>query len=168
MLKNKNLSFGPELILILSLLLFFTLKKPYYEWDRIINSDGKGYYAYLPAIFIYNDLDYKFVEYYEAKYYPSDRLVFKEFRYNWKGETVNKTFCGLAILWLPFFLIAHIFSLLTDFKADGYSLPYQYAIGLATIVYLWLGLRALVSLLIKYGANKKLANWIIILIALAH
>ena len=46
----------PEFILILLLLGFFIIKKPYYEWDRVINSDGKGYYAYLPAIFIYNDL----------------------------------------------------------------------------------------------------------------
>jgi len=156
----------PELILILSLLGFFIIKKPYYEWDRVINSDGKGYYAYLPALFIYNDLEYKFVDEYEAKYYPGDRKVFKEFRYNYKGETVNKTFSGLAILWLPFFLIAHIFSMLSGFEADGYSLPYQYSIGLATIFYCWLGLKVLVSLLIKSGAEKKLANLIVLILAM--
>ena len=30
------------------------------NWKSIIEVDGKGYYAYLPAIFIYNDLNFGF------------------------------------------------------------------------------------------------------------
>ena len=31
------------------------------RWSRIVTSDGNGYYAYLPAIFIYHDLQYNFI-----------------------------------------------------------------------------------------------------------
>ena len=58
----------PEIILLVYILFFLGFKAPEKSWDRVINSDGKGYYAYLPAIFIYHDLQFKFVEGYEAQY----------------------------------------------------------------------------------------------------
>ena len=39
------------------------------HWKHTIESDGKGYYAYLPAIFIYHDLSFSFINEYENKYY---------------------------------------------------------------------------------------------------
>ncbi len=142
-------------------MLFFGVKKPYMEWDRVINSDGKGYYAYLPAIFIYQDIEYSFVEYYEDKYYPEDQLTFKEFRYDYKGGIVNKTFVGLTLLWLPFFLLAHLLTQFTSLPADGYSIIYQYAIGFATIFYFWLGLKFLKKILVKLKASDALSGLII-------
>jgi hypothetical protein len=32
------------------------------RWEGIIKTDGNGYYAYLPALFIYNDLNFGFFE----------------------------------------------------------------------------------------------------------
>ncbi len=154
-----------SIILIIYVLLFMVFKKPYEEWDRVINSDGKGYYGYLTAIFIYHDLDYKFIESYEKEYYPSDRSVFKDFRYSFKGETVNKYFPGLAILWLPFFLLAHFLSYLLGFPTDGYSIIYQYSIALATLFYLWLGLKFLQKLLIRFSAKDTTASFITFTIA---
>ena len=29
-------------------------------WEHIVDSDGRGYYAYLPAIFTYHDLDFRY------------------------------------------------------------------------------------------------------------
>jgi len=155
-----------SIILIIYVLLFIVLKKPYEEWDRVINSDGKGYYGYLPALFIYHDLDYKFIESYESKYYPSDRSVFKDYRYAFKGETVNKYFPGLAILWLPFFLLAHFLSFLLGFPTDGYSIIYQYSIAFATLFYLSLGLKFLQKLLVGMGAKNTLASFILFTVAL--
>ncbi|NOX46022.1 MAG: hypothetical protein GXO89_03475, partial [Chlorobi bacterium] len=124
-MRTKVLKYAPLVILFVYLFLSFSIKKPYENWDRVINSDGKGYYAYLPAIFIYHDLDYKFIESYEDRYYPADKSVFKEFRMPYKGETVNKYFPGFSFLWLPFFLLAHVLSLVLGFPADGYSIIYQ-------------------------------------------
>jgi hypothetical protein len=154
-----------SIILIIYVLLFMVFKKPYEEWDRVINSDGKGYYGYLTAIFIYHDLDYKFIESYEKEYYPSDRSVFKDFRYSFKGETVNKYFPGLAILWLPFFILAHFLSYLLGFPTDGYSIIYQYSIALATLFYLWIGLKFLQKLLIRFSAKDTTASFITFTIA---
>ena len=80
--------YTPGFILLMYIFFFLVLRHPAQNWDRVINSDGKGYYAYLPAIFIYNDLNFRFVEFYENKYYPPDRSVFKEFRVDVKGKTV--------------------------------------------------------------------------------
>jgi hypothetical protein len=163
---KQVLKFTPEFILGCYILLFLFFKHPGETWDRSINSDGKGYYAYLPAIFIYHDLTYKFVEYYEDKYYPPDRSVFKEFRIQSEGKAINKCFPGLALLWLPFFLIAHLLSYFLGFPMDGYSLLYQYAISIAALFYLWLGCRFLMRLLTRSGATVKTAALITFIIAL--
>ncbi len=158
--------YTPELVLLVYLLAFFLLKHPGRSWERVINSDGKGYYAYLPAVFIYHDLDYTFVEKYESKYYPADKGAFKEFRIYSVGGIVNKCFPGVAILWLPFFLAAHLLSWIFHFETDGYSILYQYAIALAAFFYLWLGLRFLLRLLKDLGATGPLAAGITAVIAL--
>jgi hypothetical protein len=158
--------YAPEFILTCYILIFIFFKHPANSWERVINSDGKGYYAYLPAIFIYHDLDYKFIEYYEDKYYPPDKLVFKEFRIETKGGIVNKCFPGLAIIWLPFFLIAHLLSYFLGFETDGYSILYQYAIAFSALFFLWLGCRFLFNFLIRINATPKLAAFITLLIGL--
>jgi hypothetical protein len=121
----------------------------------MIGSDGKGYYAYLPAIFIHHSFDYAFVEDYEHKYHQSGDNFF-DFRIDVDGKTVNKYFPGVAILWLPFFLLAHLFCLLTTFAPDAYSLPYQISIGLAAIFYLWLGLKILRLILQRFQISEEI------------
>ncbi|MDD4603811.1 MAG: hypothetical protein PHF97_08400 [Bacteroidales bacterium] len=158
--------YTPEFVLIFYILLFIGFKSPERSWDRIINSDGKGYYAYLPAIFIYHDLQYKFVEQYEAQYYPANKSVFKEFRNQAGSRTVNKYFPGLAILWLPFFLFGHLMAYLEIFPQDGYSLPYQYAIAFSALLFLWLGARWLQRLLKKFGSGEKRAAFLTLTIIL--
>jgi len=153
-----------EIILFIYLICFLFLKTSDNPWERAIDSDGKGYYAYLPAIFIYHDLKYNFVESYEKKYYPEDGSRFKDFRYKYKGETVNKTFSGLAILWLPFFLIAHLLSYIFGFETDGYSVIYQYSIAIAAIFYLWLGCKILLGVLKRF-ANQSVSSFIVLCFA---
>ncbi|MEI6455749.1 MAG: hypothetical protein WCO93_05630 [bacterium] len=160
------LKFTPEIILFLFILLFISFKDPYHAWDRVINSDGKGYYAYLPAIFIYHDLQFKFVEQYETQYYPSNKSVFKEFRNEAGDRNVDKYFPGMAIVWLPFFLGGHLFAYLELFPMDGYSLPYQFAIALSALFFLWLGARCLRKLLLLFGSNEKTAAFITFVITL--
>mgnify|MGYP006279930491 CR=1 FL=1 len=163
-MKSSLLKYTPGFIFIAYAALFLVIKNPALDWDRVILSDGKAYYAYLTATFIYNDLEYGFVENYEEKYYPADKSVFKEFRQEFRGEIVNIAFPGLAILWLPFFLIAHILAGWLGFEADGYSLIYQYAIGLAALFYLWLGLLLLSKLLNRF-ISSPIKYFIIIVLA---
>ncbi len=158
--------YTPEFILLVYVLIFLGFKAPEKNWDRVINSDGKGYYAYLPAIFIYHDLQFRFVEQYEAQYYPANRSVFKEFRNDSGTGKVNKYFPGMAILWLPFFLFGHLLAWLEVFPMDGYSLPYQYSIALSALIFLWLGARWLQKLLKQFGSGDRMAAFITVVIAL--
>lgn len=163
---SKFLKYTPGLILIVYVIAFLIFRHPSEKWDRIINSDGKGYYAYLPAIFIYHDLEFRFLDEYEKKYYPEDKVVFKEFRVPAYGKVVNKCFAGLAVAWLPFFLLAHLLTVIIGYPADGYSIIYQYAIAVAAFFYLWLGLFVLFKLLRKFNASEKLAAFITLVIGL--
>jgi hypothetical protein len=156
----------PEIILLIYVGLFLGFKNPEQPWDRVINSDGKGYYAYLPAIFIYHDLRFSFIDQYESQYYPSNRSVFKEFRNPAGQSTVNKYFPGLAIILLPFFLLGHLIAWLEQFPMDGYSLPYQYTIAVAALFFLWLGARWLQKVLIRFGSAQRTAAFLTLTITL--
>ena len=154
-------------IMLAYAIIFFLVKSPNDPYDRLIINDGKAYYAYLPALFIYQDLQFGFIEYYESKYYPSDAepSYFKEFRFQFRGQTVNKAFAGIAVLILPFFLLAHVLALLFG-DPDGYSMIYQYAIGLSAYFYLWLGLLTLKRLLGCFTGSTQTKSIVLIAIAL--
>ncbi len=166
-LKSFSIKYAPELIIAVYIFLFFFVKFPWHPHDRVIISDGKGYYAFVTTAFIYHDLSYSYVEDYESKYYPDHPSIFKEFRYKFKGETVNKGFPGLAFLLVPFFLIAHMLALLFGLPADGYSLIYQYMMGFASIFYFWLGLRFARKLLHVFDFDRTVSAVILVLIAFA-
>ena len=61
--------YTPEIILFIYLLVFLGFKAPNTLSGHMINGDGKGYYAYLPAIFIYKDLQFNFQEKIDYQYY---------------------------------------------------------------------------------------------------
>lgn len=138
-------------LIIAFLMLFYTWQHGRYN-GNYINSDGKGYYAYLTAIFIYQDLEYGFIDEYESKYYAAESYV--DFRREIDGETANITFAGLALFFLPFFLAAHIGSMVLGLPTDGYAPLYQYSIGFAAVFYLLLGLWGIKKFLEMYGVNK--------------
>lgn len=119
----------------------------------MIMSDGKGYYAYLPAIFIYHDLHFSFFEKIERETYASE-FHFYEYRYAIDGKVINKYYSGTALAMLPFFGIGHLLSALTGKSLDGYSVHYTTMINLAAIAYLALGLWFLAKLLKTYQIRK--------------
>lgn len=118
----------------------------------ILEADARGYYAYLPAIFIYHDLNYGFFEELDAQRYYNSNL-FYDYRLTVNGQKVNKYFCGTAILELPFFLLAHAYVTATGGAADGYSPPYLYALTIASVVYLLIGLWMFNRLMIQFGVG---------------
>jgi len=80
------------------------------SWVGIVESDGKGYYAYLPAIFIYNDLNFGFFDEIEKEKYYDENLYY-DYRSGAHGKVINKYYCGTALAELPFFLL-HIYQLI--------------------------------------------------------
>lgn len=131
----------------------------------MIMSDGKGYYAYLPAIFIFRDLHFSFFDQIERETYASE-FHFYEYRYTIDGKAINKYYCGTALAMLPFFGIGHFLSALTGKSLDGYSVHYTTMINLAAIAYLAVGLWFLAKLLRTYQIRKGYITLILYAITL--
>lgn len=132
------------LSLLVVLLSWFYLRPLNSPWQPFIAGDGLGYYAYLPAKFIHNDpqLDFKwFNKVYQANYSVSSfENPEDNFLVNWQQKRINKYYTGLSVLWFPFFVGGHLVAKIFHYPPDGFSAPYQWAIALASIVYLLLGL----------------------------
>ncbi len=125
----------------------------------VIISDGKGYYAYLPAVFIYHDLNHDFFDSIEAKYYDGHTKY--DYRTGAHGVRIDKYFCGTAWLQMPFFLLGHGVTLLGDQPADGYSKWYVIFTCLGALFYLGIGLLYLRRLLRAFGAGTGTAAFLV-------
>jgi hypothetical protein len=130
---------------------FFSTKDMSNCYDKTIMAEGLGYYAYLPATYIYHDYSFGFFNKVSPKYYcPGFNPPTRNFINEFDGVKLNKYYPGVSLLWLPFFLLAHLLALLFHLPADGYSDIYQYGIAMAGIFYTWLGLKFTKKVLSHY------------------
>lgn len=152
--------------LLLTVLLFvqsfsIDLNNPY---RKPISGDAQAYYAYLPAIFIYSDLDYNFVPEMQQKYYVAASS--KSFLKDVNGEKVNKTFPGVTVLYAPFFFAAHGIANVFGLPADGYSYIYQLFYLIGFWFYFLLGTIFFKKVLIELDFSKRVADLSLIIIIL--
>jgi hypothetical protein len=110
--------------------------------------DTHGFYSYLPAIFIHNDLDNLKISTlsrisnrhnYDRNYTPEtvpDRYIAAN---DVNGKKVILWNCGVAVLQAPFFALSHIFAKILGYRADGYSLPYRLGMMFGNLLYVMLG-----------------------------
>jgi hypothetical protein len=159
-LRSKNI-----ILVFIAVCLFVTTNIHWgkNKWQNIIEADARGYYAYLPAVFIYHDLDFSFFDSVEKTNYFNANWTY-DYRVNVDGGIVNKYFCGTAIAQAPFFIIAHGLTYLTDNKMDGYSQIYMLLITIAGLFYLFIGLIFTDKLLILYNIKNNIR--ILVLIAI--
>lgn len=106
---------------------------------EVIRGDARGYYSYLPALFIHHDLSN-----------PAGGA--KLITYTPQGR-VKKCSIGTAVMQLPFFLLADSWVLLQGGERTGYERPYHVAIAMGGIAALVIGLLALRRVLLVYGAS---------------
>ncbi len=105
----------------------------------IVGSDMEGYYQYLFHFFV------------------KDWSLFD--RMPWtipygEGKTLSVFTCGVAILWSPFFLMAHLISIFCGFPADGKTGIYYGFIQVAGIVYTYIGLVFIYKFLREFFEHK--------------
>jgi hypothetical protein len=150
------------LIILISLFSSSNLKWSEQGRKYTIISDGKGYYAYLPAVFIYHDLSFSWFDSVESRYY--DEHTKYDFRAGETGKPIDKYFCGVAVLQLPFFLIGHACTLMSDEPADGYSKWYVIFTCIGAVFWLTIGLIYLRKFLVIHGANEKQSAFILFVI----
>ncbi|MFP4065047.1 MAG: hypothetical protein ACLFS0_06040 [Bacteroidales bacterium] len=119
----------------------------HHNWtrDRVIEWDVKSYYAYLPAVFIYNDLSLEFLDEDPEKFgdliWPVNTPT---------GKRAILTTMGMSVLYAPFFLLGHAYASITGWEADGYSIPYRFVLNFSTFFYLLAGLIFLKKVLLRY------------------
>lgn len=163
---SKNLWFaGLGIIFILAFLSLRPLNAP---TNRIIAADGLGYYSYLPAQFIYQDQDLDFNWFDEVFNRNYDNHFFEKptdnFMVAFHGKKINKYYPGQSLLQLPFFLIAHLCAKALSYPADGFSQPYQLAMGISGLFYAMLGLFFCRKLILQLFNEPMIAGLVPILI----
>jgi hypothetical protein len=124
------------------------------NWKSMLESDAKGYYAYLPAIFIYQDLNFSFLEEIEEKYEMPH--LYYDYRSGYKGKVINKYYAGTALLQLPFFMLGHGITAISGGEMDGYGKWYLIMVNVAAIFYHLLGLYCVRRLLLLWSVPDKL------------
>lgn len=144
---------GILLLLFIFAIGFMALFKPW------IHNDGIGYFSWLRSVVIDGNLDVGN----EIRYYLDGSWKFK-IRILETGYTYCPYGIGSAILWLPFFLLAHLFVLLSSclgflIPADGYSAPYVWAISAGSALY------GLGSLLLTFSLCRNWFKWEISVLA---
>lgn len=147
------------ILLIINLLSLFYFQN-WGEW-MLGNGDSYGYYAYLPMTFIHHDFKTlrlqtyhrtkNFADHKDENYTPEvmpDRWLPGVVAPN--GNRVNIYTCGVALMQLPFFAVAHALASPLGFAADGYSFPYRVILLLGNLFYVMLGLWFLREILRGY------------------
>lgn len=119
-------------------LLTLPLVNPY------VRGDGNGYYAYVRSAVIDHDLDFE-NEFrhgdplFRTIYFEDDGALRPSMR-SPTGLVVDQWAVGPSLLWLPFFLAAHLVVRVLDLlgagiAADGFSPIYRYACAAGTALY---------------------------------
>lgn len=128
--------------------------------DKIIDHDVISYYAYLPAAIIFRDFNFHFINDvapdFEVKVWYSTAE---------NGKPVLRMTMGLAILWLPFFLPAHLLAHILGVSTLGYSWPYSFSIFIAAVFYMFMGLIFLRKILLNYFSDLITAITLALLVA---
>jgi len=116
-----------------AVLLFAATNIYYPKWqntqtEATISWDVTGYYLYLPAIFIYGDAtQLEFMQDILDEYQPSPHMD-QAFKHE-SGNYIFKYSAGMALAYSPAFFAAWLFASLTDYPADGFSRPFQFALS---------------------------------------
>lgn len=135
------------------------------RWQFTLDADAKGYFAYLPAVFIYGDPNLGFFEAMEQEKYHIESQYY-DYRVTINGHITNKYFCGTALMISPFYLLAHGYASLLVSDSDGFAYPYILAVMLAALFWLMVGLYFLDRFLTLYGVRPL--NRSLVLLAAAY
>ena len=113
--------------------------------NHLVGSDGVRYYAITRSLLLDGDFDFR----------NDYQLLGEHAGLTATGLPANEQGIGTAILWMPFFLVAHVVSLLLNamgarVPTNGVSYLYEASACLGTIVYATLGF------LLTYGTARRI------------
>lgn len=105
----------------------------------IVGSDMEGYFQYL------------------VHFFTRDWSTFDKMRWTigyGEGKSLSVFTCGVAILWSPFFLMAHLISIFFGLDTGGYANMYYGFMLVAGIVYTYIGLVFMYKILREFFDHK--------------
>lgn len=137
------------LILIIgALAVVFLFRFDFWKNDLVIRSDGFAYYGYIQGTLVHHDPLNTFHGELEG-----DAINRSWMHEGLEGRYLPKMTMGLAYAWVPGFFIADFIAGLTSYPQDGWSKPYQLAVGLTGILFLLIGVYALWNALRQRFSN---------------
>jgi len=146
-----------SVILILTVLCITVNQKEHWKNpNKVISSDVKGYYGYLPALFINNDLKLE-----DPNKYFLDGDLKIWFQKDDQGRKYIKFPAGMAVLYSPFFGIAHATADSWNAPANGYSEPYRFWLIIGSLFYTFLGLISFSKLLLRHFNDRITATTVL-------
>jgi hypothetical protein len=162
--NNNRLSLYALLFICAFLVIaaFFYPKWKINETEATLSWDVMGYYLYLPSYF-YDDI---------SKLHKLPGLVekYKPVYGFWNafelpnGNYMMKYSMGMAMMYLPFFGIAHVWAAVGGFAIDGFSFPYQAMISFGSIFVSWIGLWFARKNLLKFFDDRITAIVLLVLV----
>lgn len=134
---------------------FYLRKYNYLDFKNVLGWDVLAYYIYLPFTFIYGDpgiSDQTVVQYIFDNYNPSGTFyqAYPLPNGNWSPMYTM----GMAVFYFPFFVIGHIWALLSNYPADGFSYPYQFSISNGMMLYIVAGIFFFRKLLLNFFSDR--------------
>lgn len=160
---KKNYQFKIVIALVIISVTWVNFNHVFWVNQNVINHDVNHYYSYLPAFFYENDLKLNFLndntnKITEGRYYMPKKIH--------NNSYVIKMSMGMAVSYLPFFGLAHVYAKWNGDEANGFTPPYHFALQFSTLVYFLIGLLYVWKLLIKHY-SKKISAFTILLICFA-
>jgi hypothetical protein len=157
-MKIKLSTIAISIVLLVCCIIDLDLKN-WRKTEKVIEYDIHGYYAYLPAQFIYNDIKLE-----KSTYQYGKNLYWFWYNKTEDGKPLLKSTMGLSILYAPFFFVAHGYALLSDYPKTGFSEPYKLFLLLSTLFYFVVGLDFLRKILRHYSfSDAHIAITIVLL-----
>lgn len=159
---TQRLSKGAVLVgvAVLFIMRWISLTSNELSWDVF------GYYLYLPATFVHGDPllnDITWVRQAMEQYHTTETL------YQLSTAPDDRTpmyffLMGMALCYLPFFLIGHAIAWITGAPMDGFSTPYQVSLAMGAVVYTAIGLWQLRSVLKRFFDDRLVALLLVLLV----
>lgn len=154
----KNLNFSSLVCaLVIGILAYSNFNIARWNKLNVIDWDVIGFYAYLPATFIHHDYRLELLRGHPE--YGTERKFWPQTAPN--GALVHKPTMGMALLYAPFFVLAHLHTQAAGLAPDGFTIYYHQYIHLSALFYLAFGLILLRRTLLRWFSDEAVATSIL-------
>lgn len=154
-----------SLITIIAVFVLVAGYRAYKLTPNELSWDAFGYYLYLPATFVHGDPllhDTGWIKDLLAQR-PEISGTLYQVTQAPDGSPMYFFLMGMALLYLPFFLLGHGIAALTGQPMDGFSAPYQITLAMGCLVYTWVGLVHL-RRIVRHFFSDGVAAWTIVIV----